>query len=152
MNRLRVLCISIIITGILMFLSSYFLIPFTSPVFGWCIGLASGLIILGLGSLVNVLYGLYSATAKKQPPVSGEPYASVREKSGYLVCKIMNVLLCIHLLLLYKLDFPPTVILLGILLVIVQYLLDLFIQLFLLSRAKSSPLPGGLKKGDPAAP
>jgi hypothetical protein len=116
--------------------ASCFLIPSSDPVFGWCIGLASALIILGLGYLINVLL-LIAAGRKFNPDssrIENDYNTYVKERSGYLVCKIMNILLCLYLLILNELGCDSIILLLGIILVLIQFLLDFLIQLILHSR------------------
>lgn len=135
MKKTKIICIFIILSGIGLFIYTCFILPAASPVYQWCFGLASALIILGLGYLINTLLLLseennYKSTLK-------EPYfITVKHKSGYLVCKIMNILLCIYLLILDKLQVEPIVLILSIALVLIQFLLDLLFQIFFYRKKK----------------
>lgn len=136
MKKVIILCVVILLSGVGLFTASCFLIPNSASVFGWCIGLATALIILGLGYLINVLLLITGGrkfnldTSLKETDYN--TYAKIR--SGYLVCKIMNVLLCLYLLILNELGCDRIILLLGIILVLIQFLLDLLIQLILLRR------------------
>lgn len=138
MKKVKLLCIFIILAGMCLFACTCFFIPESFKAYEWCIGLSSALIILGLGYLVNILLLLSEKTgSSKKGEYSNEPhYAAVKHKSGYLVCKIMNVLLCIYLLILNELQVESFILILSIALVLIQYLLDLLLQICFLSRRK----------------
>lgn len=127
MKKVKIFCILLIIIGIALFICTYFYIPSVSVIFGWCIGMACSLVILGSGFLVNVMYhdadsstpGNYSDMSKEYP----------KEKSGYLVCKIMSLILCIYILILEKTNVSQTILYLSIGLLVVQYLLNLILYL-----------------------
>lgn len=133
MNRIKLLCIFITISGTGLFVSTLFFLSPSSLIFHWCIALASALIILGLGYLVNVLLLLSESEVGKAVP--RDPCCNtVKQRAGFLVCKIMNVLLCIYLLILNYSQVEPFILILSISLVVIQYLLDLFLQIFLSGR------------------
>lgn len=136
MKKIKIVCIVIILLGVGLFVGTFLLIPSSQPVYQWCIGLSSALIILGFGYLVNVLILLSEkAEGKNHRSSAAEPqFAAARHKSGYLVCKIMNIILCIYLLILKELQVEPFVLILSIILLLLQFLLDLLLQLFFLSR------------------
>lgn len=135
MKKAKIICIFIILSGIGLFIYTCFFLPAASPVYQWCFGLASALIILGLGYLINTLLILSEKSNYKS--TSKEPYfITVKHKSGYLVCKIMNILLCIYLLILDKLQVEPIVLILSIALVLIQFLLDLLFQIFFYRKKK----------------
>ena len=61
---------------------------------------------------------------------------SAKQKAGYIVCKTMNILLCIYLLILSKLNAPRKIIILSIVLIIIQYLMDLLLQVYYSSQSE----------------
>lgn len=134
MKKLKLLCSGIILSGILLFVLSCFL--FSSPLYNWCIGLACALIVLGLGYLANAfLLSAGTMNSSRKHALCEEEDTSIKEKAGYLVCKCMNVILCIYLYILNELGCETRPMLLGISLVLLQFLLDLLIQLFLIRRS-----------------
>jgi len=137
MKKVKILCVFIIFMGISLFVSTYTFIPAESVIFGWCIGLACALIILGSGFLINIMYSSAnssSADSMKHIDLDKE-YA--KEKSGYLVSKLMNILLCIYILLLEEFNANHTILLLSIALLVIQYLLNLLLYLHL-SKSKDN--------------
>ena len=138
MTKIKILCICTIVVGVLLFSFSYFVMSPSSYLFRWMIGLASALIILGLGYLINVLIMIYDSSdnADHSNLRQGSYRSFVKERSGYLVCKIMSILLCIYLLVLNEINTRPIIMILGIALVVVQFALDLIFQLYYLSRNK----------------
>lgn len=137
MNKIRILCICLILSGITLFVTTFFLIPSSSKAYGWCVGLASSIIILGLGYFINICILLNERQDKKHYPLPNELYSiSIKEKSGFFVCKIMNILLCAYLLILNELKTKPVIMILGIALVVIQFAMDLIFQIILLSKSK----------------
>ncbi len=136
MKLIRILCLLIISSGIGLFLLSYFALRHNPYLFPWCIGLACALIILGLGYLINTLLSLIEHREIKKfkilKPKNG--IINPKEKAGYLVSKIMQLLLCIYALILSNLNINPLALILSVALIIIQYLLDLFLQLFYYSK------------------
>lgn len=136
MKLIRILCLLIISSGIGLFLLSYFALGHNPYLFPWCIGLACALIILGIGYLINTLLSLIEHREIKKcnilKPKTG--IVNPKEKAGYLVSKIMQLLLCIYALILSNLNINPLALILSVALIIIQYLLDLFLQLFYYSK------------------
>lgn len=132
MIKIKILCIFIITIGIAGFILTYLLLPASSLCYAWCLGLASALIIIGLGYLLNLL--LLSANKKNTIlPASvtlRQQHLSIKVKAGYLVCKVMNVLLCTYILILHEMHVKTIILLPGITLLILQYLMDLILQLY----------------------
>ncbi len=130
MKKLITLCLILLAAGVTLLITAFLLASSVFPLYQWLVGLACAMIILGLGYLLNVM--IFSSGIVKNEMQSqhatGEPTYSVKEKAGYLVCKIMNILLCIFLLILNKMHVVPSVLLLSIALVLLQFLLDLFLQ------------------------
>lgn len=117
-----------ILFGTIAILLSCLLLTSSTPYFNWMIGLSSAIIIVGLSFLLNYLTEYWKSDDRnpvKQFPDHQIKYA--KERAGYVVCKIMNVLLCIHLLILNAMEVEPLVLLLSICLVVVQYFLELII-------------------------
>jgi len=136
LGKFRTLCIFVILSGIGLFFFTFQALYDTSPVFPWCIGLAFALIILGLGYFINsFLDFLKSNEAKPRKSFQlQENGIGFKEKAGYLVCKIMNILLCIYLLLLNALKADPLILFVGIGLVVLQFILDLTLQIYYANR------------------
>lgn len=137
MKKIKILCIFIMILGIAMFTLTYFFIPATSSIFPWCTGLASALIILGLGYLINTLLLLSDHNKNYNNKSNQNNSIELKEKAGYLVCKIMNILLCVYILILNELQVESIVLFLTIALVLFQYVLDLCLQLYFTNRKDS---------------
>jgi hypothetical protein len=137
MKKIKIICIITLISGIGLFICIY-LFSLASTVSFWCTGLACSLIILGLGYLINTLLCEYENTHRNDPKSSlpAPVYSDIKQKAGYLVCKIMNILLCVYLLILNQIQADPAALILGIALVLIQYLLDLSIQIYLYGRKK----------------
>lgn len=131
-KRFLILCISITLCGIALFVTSIFLIKETSQLFGWCIGLGAAFIVLGLGFLLRSAFDLMSTknTILVQDTEAEMNLYKAKERAGYLVCKIMMVLLCIYILILKNMDPDSFILFLSIALVVLQYLLELILQLF----------------------
>jgi len=127
MKKVKILCSFIIFIGIGLFVSTYTFISAKSIIFGWCIGLACALIILGSGFLVNSIYSSVDSTSANSIKSVDLGKEFSKEKSGYLVCKLMNILLCIYILLLEHYNADQTLILLSIALLVIQYLLNLLL-------------------------
>lgn len=134
-KRFLFCCISITVCGIALFLSSVFLIKETNQLFGWCLGLGAALIVLGLGFLIRFFFDqIYiKNNACLQGEGSDSSIRKSKEKAGYLVCKIMMVLLCIHILIIKKMEPDPIILFLAIALVSIQYLMDLILQLYFIN-------------------
>lgn len=133
MNKIKILCICVIAFGVTLLLYACLFISPELVLYRWCIGLASAFIVLGFGYLIHILLTLYDITHKDSSgnvPIT-QPDSSIKERSGFLVCKIMNILLCIYLLILHKMNASAIIIILGSLLLILQFLLDLLIQVIL---------------------
>jgi hypothetical protein len=134
--KIRILCFFVFLTGLGLFFIAIRVLPDTSPVFPWCIGLACALIILGLGYFINSFLEFMKRDEEKRRR-SFQHYEKsndFKEKSGYLVCKIMSILLCIYLLILNTLMVDPFILFLGIALVVIQYILDLTLQIYYANR------------------
>ena len=136
MKLIRILCLIIISSGIGLFLLSYFTLRHNRYLFPWCIGLACALIILGIGYLINILLSMTEDREINKCKIlktnTGIVYP--KEKAGYLVSKIMQLLLCIYALILSNLNVNPLALILCVVLIIIQYLLDLFLQLLYYSK------------------
>ncbi|MDD3174774.1 MAG: hypothetical protein PHF63_14150, partial [Herbinix sp.] len=102
-----------------------------------CTGLASALIILGLGYLINTLLLLSDHNKNYNNKSNQNNSIELKEKAGYLVCKIMNILLCVYILILNELQVESIVLFLTIALVLFQYVLDLCLQLYFTNRKDS---------------
>lgn len=136
MKKIKFFCIFIILVGSCLLAYSCFFLPPKSAVFSWLLGLASALIIIGLGYLINTILLLSEANRPSDHEImqEGPYYITVKQRAGYLVCKIMNILLCIYLLILSKLQVEQIVLILCIVLILLQYLLDLFFLIILSKR------------------
>lgn len=143
MTKIKALCICTALAGVLIFIITYFLLSPSSYLFRWLIGLASALIILGLGYLINILILIYDSSDKADHNnlLQNEYKSYVKLKSGYLVCKIMSILLCIYLLVLNEINTRPIILILGIALVIIQFSLDFIFQIYFLSKNKEEHNP-----------
>lgn len=132
MIKIRLLCIFIMLLGISAFTCACFLLPSASPYYNWCLGLAGALIVIGLGYFLNTLLNAANRKNTLCPSSDAQEVESryVKEKAGYLVCKTVNILLCIYLLILNKMQVKPSILLPGILLLLIQYLMDLILQLY----------------------
>jgi hypothetical protein len=130
------LCLILLAAGIALLITACFLVPSVFPLYQWLIGLACAMIILGLGYLMNTLIFSSEAVEKNKRilPSAESTSLSIKEKAGYLVCKIMNILLCIYLLILNKMHVNPTVLLLSVALVLLQFLLDLLLQIYFFNK------------------
>lgn len=129
MKKVIISCILTIAAGLCLFVCSYLWVPTKNILFEWCIGLACALIILGVGFLIGMMHPSSensSNTSVRQNEWSKE-YS--KEKAGYLVSKIVSILLCIYILLLEKMLVSHWIILVSISLLVVQYLLNLLLYL-----------------------
>ncbi len=131
MKKIILFCIITIILGLGLFLGSNFLLPDSSPILSWSIGLGAALIVIGLGYLINLFILTNRTIGSNNQVESLYPPTSAKEKAGYLVCKLMNILLCIFLLLVKELNAQAFVMILGIILLLLQFVLDLFLQFIL---------------------
>ena len=136
LGKIKILCFLVFLSGIGLFFITTRVLPHTSPIFPWCIGLACALIILGLGYFINSFCDfINSDKAKHRKSLQrNEKSIGCKEKAGYLVCKIMNILLCIYLLLINALKAEPVILFVGIGLVLIQYILDLTLQIYYANR------------------
>lgn len=135
-KRFSILCICTAAAGILIFAASAFLLRETSPYFGWCIGLGSALIVLGLGYLIHSFY-LQMGRDKTDLPMectSEHNIKESKERAGYLVCKIMLLLICIYIYILRLLNSDPLFLFLAIALVLIQYLTEFILLQYFLHR------------------
>ncbi|HWT26807.1 MAG TPA: hypothetical protein VN131_02605 [Mobilitalea sp.] len=137
MNKIAYfICFGIAMLGTALFIISTSILKEGSRLFGWCIGLGSALIILGVGFLFSSF--LENKSAEKKLRINSMEneqnivYAKMR--AGYLVCKIMNILLCIYLLILDSMKATRMIIIPCIALIAIQYLLDLFLQIYFSTR------------------
>lgn len=135
-NKIRILCLFVFFAGIGLFFTIPRVISDTSPVFHWGLGLACSLIILGLGYFINSFLELAIREEEKHRTSFQRDENSIhfKEKAGYLVCKIMSILLCIYLLLLNSLSADSPILFLSIGLVVIQYILDLALQIYYVNR------------------
>lgn len=135
-KRFSILCICVAAAGILIFAASAFLIKENSPYFGWYIGLGSALIVLGLGYLIHSFYQQIGRDESNIPTecIPERNIKESKERAGYLVCKIMLLLICIYILILRLLNSDPLFLFLAIALVIVQYLTELILLQYFLHR------------------
>lgn len=136
MLKIKLLCITITISGICLFSYSYILIPSSKPIFMWCIGLAAALIILGLGYFIKTLL-LSSGIEERKPQESIRKVLNnipAKERAGYLVCKIMYVLLCLYIFIINEARSSSIILTLGIILLLIQFALDLLFQIYFYRR------------------
>lgn len=134
-NKTLSLYLAVILFGIISIILTYLLLTVSSPLYNWLIGLGSAIIIIGLCYLLNYLTVYWKFNRNellRQPPDNKLTYA--KEKAGYLVCKIINILLCVYLLILNALQVEPLVLLLSIGLVMIQYILNLLLQIYYMSK------------------
>ncbi|MHB8130789.1 MAG: hypothetical protein ACYDEX_17495 [Mobilitalea sp.] len=136
LGKFKILCFIVFLSGIGLFFITTHVLSDTSPALPWCIGLACALIILGLGYYINFYCDDVKSDKAKHKKSSHRYEKSIgcKEKAGYLVCKIMNILLCIYLLLLNALKAEPLILFVGIGLVLIQYSLDLTLQIYYANR------------------
>jgi hypothetical protein len=135
MKKIRLLCIGATLFGICLIIFSIFALPDTSFVKEWCIGMASALIILGLGYFINSFLPSNDGSVKRNNIQEEDSRLYTKYKAGYLVCKLMNILLCIYILVINKLHTDPIILLLSIALVLIQYILDLSLQIYYAKRS-----------------
>lgn len=135
-KRFSILCICTAAAGILIFAASAFLMQETSPYFGWCIGLGSALIVLGLGYLIHSFYHQIGRDETDLPMecISEHKIKESKERAGYLVCKITLLLLCIYIFILKLLNAEPLLLFLAIALAIIQYLTEFILLQYFLHR------------------
>lgn len=133
-KRFSILCICVSAAGIILFVTSILFIKDTGPCFGWCIGLGSAFIVLGLGYLIRSFYNQIGRDEKDMPLECTKEHniKESKERAGYLVCKIMLLLLCIYIYILRLLNSDPLLLFLAIVLVIVQYITEfILLQIYL---------------------
>jgi uncharacterized oligopeptide transporter (OPT) family protein len=129
---INIISITIIIIGIALFIITAFLLRDTT-ISSWCYGLGAAMIILGLGSFINSLLETAQIQINQRKRASYHRENTdipPKYRSGYLVCKLMNILLCLYLLLLDTLNSEPLILFIGIAIVIFQFLLDLVLQIY----------------------
>jgi hypothetical protein len=130
MKKVKILCVLIILIGIGLFVLTNYFIPTTSVSFGWCIGLACALIILGFGFFINIMFSSSEdSSSKSNHPVDWNK-ETLKEKAGYLTCKIMTILLCIYILIMQEIETNPVILLLSVGLLLIHYLMNLFIYFY----------------------
>lgn len=134
MKKLKILCVLIILIGIGLFVLTNYFIPTTSAPFGWCIGLACALIILGFGFFINIIFSSSEdSSIKNNHPVDWNK-ETMKEKAGYITCKVMTILLCIYILVLQEIETNPVILLLSIALLLIHYLMNLFIYFYFIKK------------------
>ncbi len=129
MKKVKLFCVLLLLIGIGLFAFSYFFLSQNNILFSWCIGLGCAFIIMGVGFLINISYhsmGIDSDNSMSQLDLIQE---FSKEKAGYLTCKIMNILLCIYILVIEHQNVSQTLLFITILLLVLQYLLNLLLYL-----------------------
>lgn len=145
-NRIKIVCIVLIIAGILLAAASVLLIQTTiwqapsivihksTSVFDWSFALGCSLIVIGLGNLID----LYVEIVKHRRHCNEDPNEvyrdlykiRIRERAGFMTCKVMYLLLCLVTLFLSSMQVSGKILFPVISLVLLQYILELVFILY----------------------
>ena len=122
-----------IIVGVIILILAVFVFPMSSPtiISGWTIVLGLSVILLGIGNLIGSKFEQQEPTdlkATNDTKILSDHPLQIRERAGYMVCKIMNLLLCTYVLILSAIHVAFPILLMAIALLLLQFILDIVLQ------------------------
>lgn len=140
MKRKRALFVLQILIGIILFFVGGFVLTpdKMKMVSGLCIGFGAALFALGIGWLIQSI--LISATEDEKSKrikaieVNDERNTRIREKTGYMVAKIMNYVLTAFVLTLGFMGADQLIIILAVALVVIEFILALIFSNYFAKR------------------
>ena len=129
----KIFFLGFIIVGIVILILAVFVFPMSSPtiISGWTIVLGFSVILLGIGNLIGSKFehqGDFDLKATTDMKVLRDNPLQIRERAGYMVCKIMNLLLCTYVLILSAIHVAFPILLMAISLLLLQFILDIVLQ------------------------
>lgn len=134
-NNRKFIFIGFTLFGIVLLILAVFVFPAKSPttIFGWSIGLGLCSFLLGIGNLIGSKEDKGEISTKVSPKnylcsPDNTNTIPIRERAGYMVCKIMNLVLCAYVLILSAIHVPFFLLLMAIAILIIQFILDIVLQ------------------------
>lgn len=128
-NKGRLLFVFMSIAGLILLLSGGFV--FTAEEFkmvsGLCIGFGSAVLVVGIGNFLRsfMVSAMEDKKIKqlKEIEINDERNIRIREKTGYMVSKIMNYVICVLVLALGFMNIDKIVIIMVASLLLIEFVL-----------------------------
>lgn len=129
MKNKKVLFVLQSILGIILLLAGSFVFTSddTKMFSGLCIGFGAAMLTLGIGSFIRSF--IISAAEdedihhRKQIEVNDERNTRIREKTGYMVAKVMNYILLVFVLVLGFMKVDKIIIIMAVSLIVIEFIL-----------------------------